>query len=48
MDFVQTRRAEITADRNLWMFGGGEPVRPLPAGEAVSVDVIPGGLAVVG
>jgi len=48
VEFVQTRRAEITADRNLWMFGGGEPVRPVPAGEAVSVDVIPGGLGVVG
>jgi len=48
VDFVQTRRAEITADRDLWMFGGGEPVRLVPAGEAVSVDVIPRGLGVVG
>ena len=48
VEFVQTRRAEITADRDLWMFGGGEPVRPLPAGEVVSVDVMPGGLGVVG
>jgi diacylglycerol kinase (ATP) len=46
--FVQTRRTEITADRDLWMFGGGEPVRPVEPGLAVTVEVVPGGLAVVG
>jgi len=44
---VRTRRAEITMDRAMTMYGGGEPLRPMEAGEAVSVEVMPGGLAVV-
>jgi len=45
---VCTRRAEFTVDRDMTMYGGGEPVRPVAAGEAVPVEVMPGGLAVVG
>jgi hypothetical protein len=30
------------------MYGGGEPVRLIPAGEPVAAEVVPGGLAVVG
>ncbi|HEX9944440.1 MAG TPA: diacylglycerol kinase family protein [Thermoanaerobaculia bacterium] len=45
---VRTRRAEITIDRAMTMYGGGEPVRPVEAGEPVAVEVVPGGLAVVG
>jgi len=44
---VRTRRAEITLDRAMTMYGGGEPLRPMAAGEAVAVEVMPGGLAVV-
>lgn len=45
---VRTRRVEITIDRPMTMYGGGEPLRPLAAGEPVAVEVVPGGLAVVG
>jgi diacylglycerol kinase (ATP) len=44
---VRTRRAEITIDRAMTMYGGGEPLRPMAAGEAVAVEVMPAGLAVV-
>ncbi len=44
---VRTRRAEITLDRAMTMYGGGEPLRPMAAGEAVAVEVMPGGLGVV-
>jgi diacylglycerol kinase (ATP) len=45
---VRTRQAEFSVDRDMWMYGGGEPVRAVPAGETVRVEVIPGGLGVVG
>lgn len=45
---VRTRRAEITIDRPMTMFGGGEPVRPMAAEETVVVEVAPGCLRVVG
>lgn len=45
---ARTRRAEITLDRGMTMYGGGEPVQPVKAGEAVTVEVVPGGLRVVG
>ncbi len=45
---VRTRRAEITIDRAMTMYGGGEPLRPMAAGEAVAIEVMPAGLAVVG
>jgi diacylglycerol kinase (ATP) len=45
---VRTHRAEITIDRTMTMYGGGEPLRPITAGEAVAVEVVPGGLGVVG
>ena len=40
----RTRRAEITIDRAMTMYGGGEPLRPMAAGEPVAVEVVPGGL----
>lgn len=43
---VRTRRAEITIDRAMTMYGGGEPLRPLVPGEAVTVEVVPAGLRV--
>jgi diacylglycerol kinase (ATP) len=45
---VRTRRAEITLDRDMTMYGGGEPLREMKAGETVVVEVVPGGLGVVG
>ncbi len=45
---VRTRRAEITIDRTMTMYGGGEPLRAVEAGVPVVVEVVPGGLAVVG
>ncbi|HVT60947.1 MAG TPA: diacylglycerol kinase family protein [Thermoanaerobaculia bacterium] len=45
---VRTRRARITLDRPMTMYGGGEPVTPMAAGEAATVEVVPGALAVVG
>ena len=46
--FVRTRRVEISADRELEVYGGGEPVRPVAAGEPAAMEVVPGGLRVVG
>ena len=45
---VRTRRAEITLDRAMTMYGGGEPLREMKAGEPVTVEVEPGALGVVG
>ena len=45
---VRTRRAEITIDRAMTMYGGGEPLLPMEAGVPVAVEVVPGGLAIVG
>ena len=45
--FVRTRRVEITADRELEIYGGGELVRPVAAGEPAAMEVVPGGLRVV-
>ncbi|HEV7784688.1 MAG TPA: diacylglycerol kinase family protein [Thermoanaerobaculia bacterium] len=48
VQIVRTRRAEITIDRAMTMYGGGESLRPVAAGEPVAVEVVPGGLRVVG
>ena len=45
--FHRTRRVEITIDRPMTLYGGGEPVRPMAAGEPVAAEVVPGGLKVV-
>lgn len=44
---ARTRRAEITLGRGMTMYGGGEPVQPVAAGEAVVVEVVPAGLRVI-
>ncbi|HSK75897.1 MAG TPA: diacylglycerol kinase family protein [Thermoanaerobaculia bacterium] len=44
---ARTRRAEITLDRDMTMYGGGEPVQPVAAGEVVTVEVVPAGLRVI-
>lgn len=49
VEIVRTTRAEITLlDRTMTMYGGGEPLRPVKAGEPVLVEVVPGALRVVG
>jgi diacylglycerol kinase (ATP) len=45
---VRTARATITLDRDMTLYGGGEPVQPAPAGVAITVEAVPGALAVVG
>lgn len=45
--FHRTRRVEITIDRPMTLYGGGEPVQPMAAGESVAAGVVPGGLKVV-
>lgn len=45
--FVRTRRAEISVDRAMTLYGGGEPVRPMTAGEPVAAEVVPAALPVV-
>ncbi|HWM94664.1 MAG TPA: diacylglycerol kinase family protein [Thermoanaerobaculia bacterium] len=45
--FHRTRRVEVTIDRAMTLYGGGEPVRPMEAGEAVAAEVVPGSLSVV-
>lgn len=46
--FHRTRRVEITIDRPMMLYGGGEPVRPMAAGEPVAAEVVPASLKVVG
>lgn len=45
---VRTRSARLTIDRTMEMYGGGEALLPLQAGEPVEVEVVPGGVLVVG
>ena len=45
---VRTGRVAITLDRDMTLYGGGEPVRPAPAGTPITVEAIPGALAVIG
>ena len=42
------RRVEIEFDRPVDLYGGGEPIRPVPAGEKIVLEVMPGALAVAG
>jgi diacylglycerol kinase (ATP) len=42
------RRVEIEFDRAVDLYGGGEPIRPVPAGEKIVLEVMAGGLAVAG
>jgi len=40
------RRVEIEFDRDVDLYGGGEPIRLVPAGEKIVLEVLPGSLAV--
>lgn len=42
------RRVEIEFDRPVELFGGGEPIRPVPAGEKILLEIVPGALGVAG
>jgi len=42
------RRVEIEIDRPVDLYGGGEPIRPVAAGEKIVLEVMAGGLAVAG
>ena len=44
----RARRVEMTFDRLVDLYGGGEAIRPVPAGETLVLEVMPGGLAVAG
>lgn len=48
VSIARTRKVEITLDRAMTIYGGGEPVRPVAPGETVTIEVVPGALAVVG
>ena len=48
VEMVRTRRAEITLDREMTLYGGGEPVATRAAGEPFAVEVAPAALRVVG
>jgi diacylglycerol kinase (ATP) len=45
---VRTVRAEIALDREMTMYGGGEPLFQVAPGRPVVVETVPGALAVVG
>jgi diacylglycerol kinase (ATP) len=45
---VRTRRVAVTLDRQMTLYGGGEPMATHAAGEAFVVELAPGALAVVG
>lgn len=42
------RRVEIEFDRPVDLYGGGEPIRPVPAGEKIVLEMMAGGLRVAG
>ncbi len=48
VEILRTRRAVLSIDRPLYLYGGGEPVRPMAPGDRVELEVLPGALAVVG
>jgi diacylglycerol kinase (ATP) len=45
---VRTARVSITLDREMTIYGGGEPVLPAPAGMSITVETVPRALAVIG
>jgi diacylglycerol kinase (ATP) len=48
IEIHRTRRALITVDRPMTLYGGGEPIATKPAGHPFVVEVMPAALAVVG
>ena len=48
VEILRTRRAVLSIDRSMYLYGGGEPVRPMAPGDRAELEVLPGALAVVG
>ena len=44
----RTKRVEMEFERAVDLYGGGEAIRPVPAGERIVLEVMPGALAVAG
>jgi diacylglycerol kinase (ATP) len=44
----RTARVEMEFERAVDLYGGGEAIRPVPAGERIVLEVMPGALAVAG
>lgn len=44
----RTTRVEMEFEREVELYGGGEAIRPVPAGETIVLQVMPGALAVAG
>lgn len=44
---VKTRKVQVTIDREMTLFGGGEPLLPMTPGTPVEIEVVPRALAVV-
>jgi diacylglycerol kinase (ATP) len=47
IQIVRTRKVEITLDREMTLYGGGEPVATHASGRPFAVEVMPGALRVV-
>jgi diacylglycerol kinase (ATP) len=47
VSIVRTRHAAVTLDREMTLYGGGEPVATHAAGQPFHIEVMPGALAVV-
>lgn len=47
VEIARTRRAAITVDREMTLYGGGEPIATHAAGQPFVVEVMPAALAVV-
>jgi diacylglycerol kinase (ATP) len=48
VEIHRTRRAAITLDRQMTLYGGGEPIATRPAGQPYLIEIMPAALAVVG
>ena len=48
VEIIRTQRAILSIDRPMYLYGGGEPVRPMAPGDRVELEVLAGALAVVG
>lgn len=48
VEILRTRRAVLSIDRPMVLYGGGEPIRPMAPGDRAELEVLPGALAVAG
>ncbi len=47
VEIIRTRCAVLSIDRPMYLYGGGEPVRPMAPGDRAELEVLPGALAIV-